>query len=68
LHAQASADTSPLRGTGLDDVDGGVRYVLLGASVALSRTADLDVAAVENVFSPYRGADLAIVVGVRLNL
>ncbi len=68
LHAQASADTSPLRGTGLDEVDGGVRYVLVGASVGVSRSVELDFAAVENVFSPYRGADFAVVVDARLRL
>jgi len=57
---QVTASTSPLKDTWLYDIDAGVRYLLLGVSVALSRSTWLDVGLEENVWSPNRGLDFAI--------
>jgi len=65
LHLQLSASTSPLRGTGLDEVDAGVRYLLLGLSARVSPSWEIELGLVENVFSPYRGADFAVLLGGR---
>jgi len=65
LHLQGSASTSPLRGTGLDEMDAGVRYLLLGLSARVSPTWELEFAMVENVFSPFRGADFTLLLGGR---
>jgi hypothetical protein len=59
LHLQLSATTSPLEGTGLEDIDWGARYVLLGLSYRASRSWELEFGAVENVFSQQRGVDFA---------
>jgi Protein of unknown function (DUF3187) len=68
LQLQASAHGSPLAHTGLDQLDAATSYVLVGATVALSRSVDLDGGIVENVFSPYRGADITFLFGVRARL
>jgi len=39
-----------------------------GATMALSRSADLETGVVENVFSPYRGADITFLFGARARL
>jgi hypothetical protein len=58
LHAQWSGHGSPLTGTGLYSLDHPTSYVLLGTSVRVARGLTLQVGAVENVFSPKRGADV----------
>ncbi len=63
VQLQASAHLSPLARTGLDQLDDATAYVLAGVSVALSPSASLDAAVVENVFSPYRGADVTFPLG-----
>lgn len=65
LQAQLSGHSSALGGTGVDPVDSPTFYALLGTTVALARAWLLDAAVVENVFSPYRGADITFLVGVR---
>ena len=59
LHLQLSAATSPIEGTGLSTIDDGVRYVLLGFTYLVSPSWGLEFGAVENIYSPYRGADFA---------
>ena len=68
LHAQASAHTSPLGGTGLDELDLPTFYVLLGSRVALTRSLDLTAGLVENVLSPGRGADFTVLLGMKASL
>lgn len=68
LHFQLSASTSPLHGTGLDDIDDGVRYALLGISARVSRSWELEFGVVENIWSPDRGADFTILLGARGDL
>lgn len=68
LQLQGSGHLSPLADTGLDQLYGKTAYVLAGATFALSRAADLDAAVVENVFSPYRGADITFLFQVRTAL
>ncbi|HEX8908659.1 MAG TPA: DUF3187 family protein [Anaeromyxobacteraceae bacterium] len=65
LQLQASGHLSPLAGTGLDQLDDPTAYVLAGATFALSSRVDLEAGIVENVFSPYRGTDIAFLAGVR---
>jgi hypothetical protein len=65
LQVQASAHGSPLRGTGLAQLDHPTAYVLAGVTWRLAPDALLDFAMVENLFSPYRGADFTFVAGVR---
>lgn len=59
LHAQVSAHLSPLVDTGLDQLYGRTCYLLAGATFALGPAASLELAAVENIFSPARGADIS---------
>ncbi len=68
LQFQTSAHASPLVRTGLDQLDAATFYVLVGATMALSRSADLETGVVENVFSPYRGADITFLFGARARL
>jgi hypothetical protein len=65
LQLQGSVHLSPLEHTGLGQLDGTTAYVLVGATFRLSRAVSLDAAVVENVFSPYRGADITFVLGVK---
>jgi hypothetical protein len=65
LHLQGSAHASPLRGTGLPEIDAPTYYLLLGSTFALARSAALEVGVVENVFSPGRGADFTVLLGLR---
>jgi hypothetical protein len=67
LHAQASGHGSPLRGTRIDQLDAPTAYLLGGVSVALSRSVHLHAAVVENIFSPYRGADITFPIGLELS-
>lgn len=64
VHAQLAGHASPLGGTGLGVVDAPTFYVLAGAGVALPARLELRAAVVENVFSPYRGADVTFVLGL----
>ncbi len=64
LHAQLSGDLSPLASTGVSQLDAPVNYVLAGGTFALGRIA-MEAAIVENVLSPYRGADVAFELGIR---
>ena len=68
LHAQASGHTSPLGGTGLDELALPTFYVLLGSTVALTRSLDLTAGLVENVLSPGRGADFTVLLGMKAAL
>ncbi|WP_242342437.1 hypothetical protein [Anaeromyxobacter terrae] len=68
LQLQASGHLSPLGGTGLGQLDGSTAYVLGGATVALSSHVDLETGIAENIFSPYRGADITLVAGLRSRL
>jgi hypothetical protein len=65
LQLQASGHVSPLTGTGLDQLDAGTAYVLGGVTVELAPSIHLDAGIVENIFSPYRGADITFLLGVR---
>ncbi len=65
LQVQASGHLSPLAGSGLGQVDRATAYVLGGATFALARRVELQAGIAENVFSPYRGADLTLLVGLR---
>jgi hypothetical protein len=67
LHAQASAHTSPIGGTGLEELDLPTYYVLLGATVSLAGFVDLRAGAAENVFSPKRGSDFTVMLGVSVS-
>lgn len=65
LHAQWATHLSPFAATGLDPLDATTHYALVGASVALSRSLELEAAAAENVFSPAWGADFTVLLGLR---
>jgi len=65
LQLQARAHSSPLVGTGLPQLDDPCFYVLAGATLRIEGWPDVDLGLVENVWSPYRGADLAFVLAVR---
>lgn len=65
LHGQVSGHLSPLEGTGIPQVDAPTFYVLAGLGVAIPAGLEVTGALVENVFSPYRGADVAFVLGLR---
>jgi Protein of unknown function (DUF3187) len=65
LQLQGSVHLSPLEGTGLGQLDGTTAYVAAGATFRLSRAVGIDAGVVENVFSPYRGADITFLVGVK---
>jgi hypothetical protein len=65
-HAQLSAHLSPLRRTGVPQLDKPIYDAAVGASAALGRRVELLVAGIENFASPRRGADAAFVVSVRL--
>lgn len=68
LQAQVSGHLSPLAGTGLSQLDGRTFYLLGGATFALGRDASdaaMELAVVENVFSPYRGADITFLFAYR---
>jgi hypothetical protein len=64
LFVQASGHLSPLRSTGLQQLDNTTAYLLVGVDVALSRSVHLDAGVVENIFSPYRGADITFPIGI----
>jgi hypothetical protein len=66
LHAQASLHLAPLRGGGLDQLRDPTAYLVAGATVDLSPGLALEAAAAENVFSPRRGADAVVLLGLRL--
>ena len=68
LQVQGSYHLSPLAHSGLRSIDGNTAYVLVGATVALPRSVDLQLAVVENVFSPSRGADISFLFGARAAL
>jgi hypothetical protein len=63
LQIQASGHTSPLRGTGLDQLDDGQIYVLVGTTVAVAHAVRLQAGVIENVLNPYRGADITFLLG-----
>lgn len=65
LQLQGSGHLSPLVATGLDQLDAATAYVLAGVTVAVARAVELEAAVVENVFSPYRGADITFLLGVK---
>lgn len=65
LYTQASGHLSPLRGTGLGQIDSPTFYVLAGLGVSLPAGLELTAGVVENVWSPYRGADVSFLVGLR---
>jgi hypothetical protein len=63
LHLQGSTHLSPLARTGIGQLDDATTYLLVGATLALSRSIDARVAVIENVFSPLRGADISFILG-----
>ncbi|HET9554875.1 MAG TPA: hypothetical protein VFP50_18060, partial [Anaeromyxobacteraceae bacterium] len=65
-HLQLSAHLAPLARTGIPQLDDPLYDLLLGATVPLGGGADLELAAVENFASPRRGADAALLFGVRV--
>lgn len=65
LQAQASGHLSPIVHTGLEQLDRYTAYVLGGVTFALGRSAAVEGAVIENVFSPYRGADITFLIGLR---
>lgn len=65
LRAQASAHTSPIGGTGLEQLDASTFYVLFGSTVELTRSLVLSAGFAENVFSPGRGADFTVLLGMQ---
>jgi hypothetical protein len=65
-HAQLSAHLSPLDGTGVPQLDKPIYDVAVGATAALGPRVELLLAGVENLASPRRGADAALVVALRL--
>ncbi len=65
LQVQASGHVSPLTGTGLDQLDASTAYVLGGVTVALASCVSADIGLVENIFSPYRGADITFLLAVK---
>lgn len=65
LQLQVSAHSSPLVGTGLPQLDDPCFYVLAGVTMQGRGWPAVDLGVVENVWSPYRGADLAFVLAVR---
>jgi hypothetical protein len=65
FHLQLSGHQSPLRGSGISQIDEPTFYLLLGATAALPRGLALEVGVVENVWSPHWGADITLLVGVR---
>jgi hypothetical protein len=64
LVVQGSGHLSPMRSTGFDQLDRPTAYLLVGVDVALSRSVRLHAAVAENIFSPYRGADITFPLGV----
>jgi hypothetical protein len=66
LHLQLSAHGSPIRGSGIRELDGPDYYVLVGATIRTSHGVALELGAAEGIFSPYRGADLTLLIGARL--
>jgi len=65
LQVQASGHVSPLTHTGLDQLDATTAYVLGGVTVAIASSVTLDAGVVENIFSPYRGADITFLLGLK---
>ena len=68
LHLQLSGHTSPVR---IDDAPGMTVsdfYVLAGAEWQVAPGAAVALSMVENVFSPGRGADFSVLLGLRLGL
>ncbi len=66
LNFQWSSHLSPFERTGIPQLDAPVHYLLLGVSIELARHFLLDVAAVENIFSPASGVDFAMLFGLRI--
>jgi hypothetical protein len=65
LHIQWATHLSPFARTGLAALDEPTHYLLAGASLALSRSLEIEVGAGENVFSPASGADFTLLLGLR---
>lgn len=64
LQLQGSWHMAPLRGTGIDRLDSPTAYVLFGVTRRLGADALVDVGVAENVFSPYRGADISFLLAL----
>lgn len=65
LDVQVSGHTSPIRGTGLSEIEGPTYYVVAGGSYAVSTLLSIDLGAAENVLSPGRGADFTFLSTLR---
>ncbi len=65
LDVQVSGHTSPIRGTGLSEIEGPTYYVVAGGSYAVSKLLSIDLGATENVLSPGRGADFTFLSTLR---
>jgi hypothetical protein len=66
LNVQWSFHSSPFSRSGIPQLDAPVQYQLLGVTIKLSRSVLLQVAAVENFFSPASGVDFAMLFGLRI--
>ena len=66
LNLQWSSHFSPFSRTGIPQLDAPTHYLLLGVTIGLSRFVRLEVAAVENIFCPASGVDVAILFGLRI--
>lgn len=66
LHVQLSAHGSPIRRSGIRELDGPDAYVVAGATTRLPRRLALELGVAEGIFSPYRGTDLTLLIGARL--
>ena len=68
VHLLWSGHLSPIHGTGLTPIETPTSYALAGATTEVGRRAAIEAAVVENVFSPYRGADITCVLNGRLSI
>jgi len=65
FHLQLSGHQSPLRGTGISQIDEPTFYLLAGMTAAVARVLEVELGVAENVWSPHWGADLTVLLGLR---
>jgi len=65
FHLQLGGHQSPLRGSGISQIDEPTFYLLLGATAALPRGLALEAGVAENVWSPHWGADITLLLGLK---
>jgi hypothetical protein len=66
VHLQFSGHAEPITGTGLPQFDANTYYVTAGVTARVGPVT-IHAGAVENVFSPYRGADITFLGGIELD-